>query len=345
MKFRTEYIPLRSDGILSPERPVALIGSCFSNNIASRMRYSLWKAVNPFGSLYNPISINNALRLALSNSIDDRNYQIFDSCNIFHSRLFDSSFSGRSKEFVATNIDSAIKNFTSTLKEGRTLIVTFGSSIVYELISDSGLGKISEHKSNCFKHSESDRNSLIVGNCHKQSSHLFSKRRLSIDEIADCWISLVDDLRKRYEDISIIFTVSPIRHLSDGMAENNRSKSTLILSIEKICQYHENFCIYFPSFEIMMDDLRDYRFYDSDLVHPNSQAIEYIWDKFKKSYLTEGNISLLKEGEKFMKSISHRSILETSEERLRRLSKIREDLNNFISIHPYMINPLKLDLL
>ena len=285
MKFRTEYNSKKSPLTLSPKKPVVMVGSCFSQNIARKMSDHLWKSVNPFGTLYNPFSTCMAIDMMLDLEKGYQRFEksLFEFNGIWNSDFFDSSFSARIKEDCIREFLNRQKDFLENISEGRVLIVTFGTSICYHL-------------------KETDS---IVGNCHKQPSDLFFEKRMSVGDVFIYWHVLIDNLKKRFPDINIIFTVSPVRHLKNGFIGNSRSKAVLQLGIEEICKYDNN-CWYFPAYEIMLDDLRDYRFYASDLVHPTEEAVEYIWEKFRETYLDEGGNKLLEEGARKVKSANHR---------------------------------------
>lgn len=320
MRFRTEYPVKRSDLTVSVERPVLLVGSCFSDNITRRMRECLWDGRNPFGVLYNPMSIAKALELAL---YDPDPYtkvkeSLFESDGITNSWLFSSRMS---REFRSDAYEVAIRRLTEareTMDKGKTLIVTFGTSWCYYL---------------------HEKNDYVVGNCHRQPSALFERRRVSVGEIVDVWTHVLEELRLRYPGTNVIFTVSPIRHLKDGFEGNSRSKAVLLLAVEELC-VRFGCCRYFPAFEILNDDLRDYRFYDSDLVHPSEEAADYIWDIFKSTYLTQEDMAVLKEGEGILRAWRHRPMLEGRKselmeyrESLRRY-EIGERWNAFYEKHP-----------
>ena len=289
MKFRTEYIPQRAGFTLNPAKPVVLTGSCFADNIAQRMRLCQWDATNPFGVLFNPLSIARVLKLALSESNTEGTIKdsIFENNGFTHSWLFDSKKSGLSPESVFSNITESIAVFMDKIKNAEALFITFGTAWCYFL---------------------NEKDGYVVSNCHKQPQQLFTRQRVSISQITYIWINFIKYIHTEYPDLRIIFTISPVRHIKDGFEGNARSKATLILAVEQICEAFD-FCHYFPAYEIVNDDLRDYRFYASDLVHPSDMAVDYIWDIFKATYLDETGIALLKEGEKISKRASHRSIL------------------------------------
>ena len=285
MKFRTEFMPERSSLTLSPEKPVVLAGSCFSQNISAKMNSSLWKATNPLGTLYNPYSICAAIDLMLDEEEGARRFEesLFEFNGIWNSRYFDSSFSAIDKEDCKKEFINRQKEFLENISAGEILIVTFGTSICYHL-------------------QQSDE---IVGNCHKQPSGIFYRKRMTTEEIKKCWDFLIVKLKGRFPGIKIIFTVSPVRHLKDGFEGNSRSKAILLLSVEEICLSHKD-CHYFPAYELLMDDLRDYRFYASDLVHPSEEGIEYVWEIFQNVFLDERGRQLIREGNKKSRASLHR---------------------------------------
>lgn len=285
IKFRTEFKPERSSLTLSPLSPVVLAGSCFSINMAEKMNEHGWKAVNPTGTLYNPFSIVMAIDMMLNgeNGVSRFEKSLFQYQGIWNSTKFGSSFSSPFREDCIEEFKIQQEIFTKVLKEGKTMIITFGTAICHALVEDR----------------------LIVGNCHKMPSSLFYSKRLTASEILSCWDVILEKIKAQIPDLKVIFTVSPVRHLKDGFVANARSKSILLLGVEEICSYNEG-CYYFPAYEILNDDLRDYRFYASDLVHPSEEAIEYIWEIFKATYLDAEGKRLLEEGLKAQKLSAHR---------------------------------------
>lgn len=285
MKFRTQYSPEKGDLVLDPEKPVVFVGSCFSQNIASVMREHSWDSFLPFGTLYNPLSISLAIDLFCDIEKGKERFEtsLYQYNGIWNSSFFDSSFSSVRKEDCLEEFISRQNQFIHSINQGKILIVTFGTSICY------------------FDTATSE----VVGNCHKLPSQNFYRRRLSIEEIVVNWKYLIEDLSRRFPGLNIIFTVSPVRHLKDGFTGNSHSKAVLQLAVEEIC--NSNFtCHYFPAYEILNDDLRDYRFYASDLCHPSEEAIEYIWENFIETYLDQRGKKLLEEGLRQMKSANHR---------------------------------------
>ncbi|MDE5876057.1 MAG: GSCFA domain-containing protein [Muribaculaceae bacterium] len=327
MQFRTPYCPERSSLTLVPYLPLAMLGSCFADNIAARMRQCLWDARNPLGTLYNPLSIARALDIALLSETpeDDFTATLMQTGGIWHSWLFDTSFSARDTVSGKRVLSERRHWLDEALSLSRVLFVTFGTAWCYYL---------------------ADSPDYLVANCHKQPAAMFERRRLEPDEIIEVWCDMTRRLRQRYPGLQIIFTVSPVRHLKDGFAGNSLSKSILRLAVARLCEEVEE-CSYFPAFEIVNDDLRDYRFYDTDMVHPSAQAVEYIWEILCATYIDSTGISALTEGSKIMAACKHRPLmpLHTEEDRRaeqQRQAKIAERYERFRQCYPYALAPDKI---
>ena len=355
MKFRTEYLPVPSPFKLSPLQPVVMLGSCFSDNMLRRMRESLWNVVNPCGTLYNPLSIAFSLRTMLEIEGGERGEQeegekrekhveqediterkkgadrtlkesLFrDAEGKVRSFLGDFRFVGNDEEEVLNKWRSASKVLQDTLKDAKALFITFGTAICYSLLSD-----------NTPLPSARSREEIIastVANCHKLPAARFERFRLSEEEIVAEWSNLCEELHLRYPELEIVFTVSPVRHLKDGFVGNMRSKAILLLAVERLCD-ELPYCSYFPAYEILNDDLRDYRFYDADLVHPSAQAVDYIRDIFCATYLDPSAMELLKKGEKIRKALLHRPLTSTPAEMGAWHDKVIHDYHEFLKINP-----------
>lgn len=293
MKFRTEYTARPSAHLLDPEKPAVLIGSCFTDNIGARMQDCRWRAFpNICGTLYNPRSIANILRMACADR--DPSAEIETSLaqrdGLWVSWLMDSECTTRDRQDTKERVRERLCELRKRMAEARTLVVTFGTAWVYELGDSPG---------------------YVVSNCHKFHPDTFIRRRLTVTEIVEEWVELIVRLRRIQPDIDIILTVSPVRHLKDGFEGNSRSKATLLLACEELCRAAGGRVGYFPAYEILNDDLRDYRFYASDMVHPSPQAVEYLWEKFQERYLTPASRALLAEGEKITRRLNHRPIIQS----------------------------------
>lgn len=287
MKFRTEYEAQTAKFTLSTDKPVVLVGSCFSQNIASRMNAHLWRAINPLGTLYNPFSIAMAIDTICDEKKGEERFEksLFQYNGLWNSYRFDSSFSSSNKDDCVEEFRLRRKEFTDTLAEGGALILTFGTAIYYKLVKED----------------------LPVSNCHKLPAENFITRRLTVAEVASYCDVVIEQLREMYPELKIILTVSPVRHLKNGFVGNSRSKAVLQLGVEDIICYNEN-CVYFPAFEILNDDLRDYRFYASDMLHPSEEGIQYIWEKFLDTFVDRDGRERLAEGLRKFKAGSHRPL-------------------------------------
>ena len=290
-----------------------LIGSCFTENMGKIFSANKFRClINPFGILYNPLSIAEAICQMLAHRQYDENDLL---CNhgMWLSLMHHGSFSSLDKNECLDKINFNLKQGADCLQKAKWLIITFGTARVYEW----------------------KQTGQIVGNCHKLPEKCFSRRLLEVDEILETYDHLFSDLRKVNPELNVLFTVSPIRHTRDGMHGNQVSKATLLLAIDKLCSGH-SFCHYFPSYEIMIDELRDYRFYDADMVHPSQLAIEYIWECFAKSYFKNQTMDFLKEWESIRRGLEHRPFNPDSEEYLRFRSQILLKMERLKEKYPYL---------
>ena len=313
MKFRTEVTPAAASFSLSPERPVLLLGSCFVENIGRMMRSSLWDAdLNPCGIQYNPFSIARVIRTALSGRCPDTEYFLHDG--LWRNWLLPTSFTALTRQEAEALADEAFAALRNALLRASAVVVTFGTAFLYGL-ADSG---------------------RVVGNCHKVPQDRFRTRIASVDEIEALWTDLMADLRRLNPDVKFIFTVSPVRHLRPSVRNNTLSKATLHLAVERLTALPDT--EYFPAYELLTDDLRDYRFYADDMVHPSQQAVEYIWDKFCATYLTEPSRQLLEQGARLRKRLDHRRLAPADGSPAQTDFERETDriLREFLAAHPAM---------
>jgi hypothetical protein len=292
-----------------------LFGSCFSENIGQKLIDLKFKVdMNPFGILYNPESIANSLKLLLKNQTFTESDLFFDQ-GLWNSFYHHSRFSDVNREMALEKINSRIKLSAEFLKTADFLMITFGTAWVYELISTG----------------------QIVSNCHKIPAKQFNRFRLGVNEISEAYHHLLDELWKFNPNLKIIFTVSPIRHWKDGAVENQVSKSTLILSIERLITGIENRnCSYFPSYEIMMDELRDYRFYAEDMIHLSPVATDYIFDRFSKFLISKESMNLVDNVMKIRKAVMHRPVNSSSVEYKKNLLLNMDKINKLTLCFPYL---------
>ena len=256
MKFVTSVDIVPSIKKISYSDKILLLGSCFADNIGTKFgEYYFPTTVNPFGILYNPASIASALHTAQS---PHHVSPIIHHNGLWHSFSHHGSFSCANKEQLLNACEQTRAQLREALQHATTVIITFGTAWVYEYEGQ------------------------VVSNCHKIPANLFVRRRLTVDEIVSIWQPLLASMPDKHW----IFTVSPIRHIKDGLHDNQLSKAVLLQSIEQLSQLSIAHCSYFPSYEIMLDELRDYRFYADDMLHPSPVAVEYIWQRFVDAYMT-----------------------------------------------------------
>ena len=266
---------------------VLLLGSCFADEVGHQfVRGGFDALVNPFGTLYNPASI--AAQLLRSISQNPCNEAFCDASGLWHSWMHHSRFSAQSKDELLSRIDRTTAEVGDYLREVNVLIVTLGTSIIYRL-KDNG---------------------MLVANCHKQPDNLFTRECLSAYDIVDQWQMLMQILHSVNPALRIIFTVSPIRHKRDGYHTNNVSKGILLQAVDELTapQPPKGESSYFPSYEIMLDELRDYRFYADDMIHPSALAVQYIWERFQDTYFSPQTRDTVLKSNKAFARTQHREI-------------------------------------
>lgn len=285
MEFHLNYTPTPSPVKITHTDKILLIGSCFAENIGEKLNSSKFNVtINPNGILFNPISISKALTAYIKN---ESNPKPEINNNLYFSFEHHGSFSSTTKEELSDKIKNASQSAYSQLKEAKFLIITFGSAFAY-------------------RHIASDK---IVANCHKLPQQEFKKELLSVEDIVTNYKLLFEELKKFNPQLNIILTVSPVKYLRDGIVENNLSKSILIQSVHQLLTAN---CHYFPAYELVTDDLRDYRFYKEDMAHPNEQAINYVWEKFSDVYFTLETRKLNEKIKDIKQAINHRPINENT---------------------------------
>jgi hypothetical protein len=291
MRFHLDYIPQSVDFKIKHNDKIFLIGSCFSENIGTLLSEHKFKtASNPSGILFNPGSIHDCLRNLLTHSAFNEKYLVKRD-DIYFSYLHHSSIHHHDKQKLIERVNDTEQKAATFLKTANYLIITFGSAYVYQ-------------------HTELNE---IVANCHKQDKSCFEKKLLDVDEIVKTYSTLIEALKLINPKINIIFTVSPVKYLKDGLIENTLSKSTLILAVHRLIKQHSH-CHYFPAFELVNDDLRDYRFYKEDLAHPNDLAINYIWRKFSDCFFEPQTNFINQQINKLNLALSHREMISSPAE-------------------------------
>lgn len=309
--FRTLVPCTKSTAKILPSSKSLFIGSCFTQNIGQKFRENgLNICTNPFGVVYNPVSISQQL-MRLS---EDRPYVLADLLlhnGLYHTFDHHSRFSDVDATCALEKINEEYLRGVKALINSDFLFVTFGSAFVYSL---------------------KDSND-IVANCHKYPSKIFNKRVLEVSEIVEMFNVILTSLTTINPDLTVVFSVSPIRHLADGFVENNVSKSTLLLAVNQIVSKSNN-AVYFPAYEIVLDELRDYRFFAEDMVHPTQTAIDYIWSRVKESFMDDSITLMMSDLERINRDLAHRPFNPESEEYRKFSALLDERIIRFKSRYP-----------
>ena len=313
MKLSTEIDFPKSNLNIDYQSNLLLMGSCFVNNIGSKLQNATFLTfINPFGVLYNPLSIAFALETLMSNKefVED---DLFLQASLWSSFSHSSLFSATSQEETLQNINSRLIAARDFLKSTDLLVITMGTAWIYEL----------------------KQTKEVVANCHKVPADQFDRRRLGVDEIVEKLSSVFKRLWVTHPALKILLTVSPIRHWKDGAHENTLSKATLHLAIDKL---RKEFAAidYFPAYELMIDELRDYRFYASDMLHPSEIAVDYIWNKFQQTYFTTETKSLVNRIEKFKTMLNHRPLHQDTKEYEAFQASVERNRQQLIDEFPFL---------
>ena len=313
MKLQTK-IPLKrkTQNLIDYQSKILLLGSCFSENIGDKLSYFKFQSIqNPFGILFHPKAIENLITNTSNKKVYSSDDLIYQN-EIWHSFDAHSSLSSASENELLNKLNVAISLTNKKIKEASHIIITLGTSWVYRYI-------------------ETD---TIVANCHKIPQKKFLKELLSVSEISESLARSISLIKSLNSDAAVIFTVSPVRHLKDGFIENTQSKSHLIAAIHTLV--NEQDVSYFPSYEIMMDELRDYRFYAEDMIHPNKTAINYIWRKFIDTWFSEETKSIMKEIDEIQKGLLHRPFHEDSKLHQQFLLKLEQKKSSLQERLPFI---------
>lgn len=300
MDFRLEFDPPSLSKKIDLSDTIMLVGSCFTEHVFNYLVASKFCAVqNPNGVLFNPDSIANTLSRYVQNK-HVSSVELFEKNGLWNHWDFHSNLSCTSQEESLVRMNEAISSAHSFLKHAQWLIITLGSAYVYEL-----------------------EGGQIVANCHKMPASFFTKRMLDPEEIISTYTKTIAALKQFNHNLNIIFTISPVRHLRDGFVENNRSKSVLIHAVNKLTS-HQDYINYFPSYELVIDDLRDYRFYAEDMVHPNYQATRYVWEKFCTAAINGRSREVMKELDQLNMAFHHKPLHPDSTEHMKFKNKYKE---------------------
>ena len=300
MKLYTSVDIAASEKKIRYSDKILLLGSCFADNIGAKFEEHYFQTtINPYGTLYNPASIALSITDSRCPTADTR---IIHHNGLWHSMMHHGTFSGVDKKEVMARCEQSREQLQSALNEASTIVVTFGTAWVYEM------------------------NGEVVANCHKIPANRFVRRCMTVQEIVDMWQPIVDSMPTKHW----IFTVSPIRHIKDGLHANQVSKAILLQAVDQLGKS------YFPSYEIMMDELRDYRFYAEDMVHPSNVAVDYIWQRFLETYMTLETQNEMRTMNQLWRDRHHRFLHPNSEEAKRFEQRTAERIQDLQRLYPWL---------
>lgn len=284
-----------------------MIGSCFVENIGAKLAYFKFQTViNPCGVVYNPISVAETLKFLLDRKPLNES-ELIQNNGKWVSLKHHGSFSSVSKEECLTGINRRLAGDADWLEQTDLLILTWGTAWVY-------------------RHLSTDQ---VVSNCHRFPASDFERYRLSVDEIVRMYVDLFHRLWEVRPSLKIILTVSPVRHWKDGAHGNQLSKAILLLAVERLCEQFKDIC-YFPAYELVMDELRDYRFYAEDMVHLSNQGIAYIWEKFQSCFIASSTQEWMQKIERCNKILAHRPFDENSESAMELYLRTQNELKEIL---------------
>lgn len=304
MKFRTPLAPINAENKIDLSQPILTMGSCFSESIGEKLNENKFDTlVNPFGTIFDPLSITRLLTHSLENTGLDADSFVLSE-GVYKSLELHSSFTGLSQDELALQIRARLSTTHEFLRSAGWLILTFGTAYVYK----------------------SKKTTNYIANCQKLPAKDFTRELITVEYMKDDFIEFTRKLNDFNPSLNIILTVSPVRHIKDGIAQNNLSKSLLRVLCNELESINESIH-YYPSYELMIDDLRDYRFYEQDMIHPSKQAIDYIWEHFTASFMNEDTLTFLQTWDKIMSALSHKAFNPATAEHQQFLIKTLQDLN------------------
>lgn len=305
MNFTTKIPIPKYPNPINYNSKIVSLGSCFAENIGDKFQYFKFQSiVNPFGIIFNSVSIEKIIERVV-NEVLFTEKDIFFHNERWHCFEIHSDLSHSNASELLENLNQILRETKKQLQSATHIIITYGTSWVYRSI-----------EKNC-----------IVTNCHKVPQKQFSKELLSAETIQKSIENTLSLIQSINPNCNFIFTISPVRHLKDGFVENQRSKANLIVGLHETFDFRLSTFDYFPSYEIMMDELRDYRFYAEDMLHPSQIAIDYIWECFSESCIDENSFQTMKEVAEIQKGINHRSFNPDSEQHLKFLSNLNQKIN------------------
>jgi len=309
MKLRTPLPNLTPKSNIDLKDPILTIGSCFSDSIGGKLLQNKFDVlINPFGTIFDPLSITRLLTYSIKNESPNKQTYV-RSQGVYKNLELHSSFNGLSKDELSLKIKARIDSTHSFLRSAKWLIISLGTAHVYQY----------------------KKTGSYIANCQKLPAANFIKHLTDPDILVKNLQECIDLLKTFSPAVKFILTVSPIRHLRDGLEQNNLSKSILRIVCNEITSKNES-VLYYPSYEIMMDDLRDYRFYKADMIHPTEQAIAYIWQHFHDSLMNKDTIEFINEWRSVREALTHNAFNPTTDEHQRFLAKTLAKLRDLESV-------------
>ena len=316
MDFRLQ-IPISNSAFpIDYHSKIVSLGSCFAENMSQKFDYYKFQnTVNPFGIIFNPVSIEKLIQRTISKDYFTDN-DLFSHNDLWHCFEVHSELSNRDKQQLLDQLNGLLDGFCNQIRQATHFVMTLGTAWVYRSVESNA----------------------IVANCHKVPQKQFTKEIFSIETIVKSIKNSIDSIRNVNPNCNFIFTVSPVRHIKDGFFENNISKASLLRAVYEIVntEHYNLNTEYFCSYEIMMDELRDYRFYNQDMLHPNQVAIDYIWERFQEAYLSENALGTMKAVKEIQTGLQHRSFNPTSEAHQKFLEKIESKIEKLKKEYPLM---------
>lgn len=312
MKLQTQVPIAKSTSQIDYQSRLVLLGSCFVENIGDRLGYHKFEIVqNPFGILFHPEAIEKLVLRAINSKLYTEE-EIFFHNERWHCFEVHSDLSDYSQQALLQRLNEGLELTRQQIITASHIVITLGTSWTYRHL----------------------QRNILVANCHKVPQKEFSKELLSTKRIIKCLESTIETIRSVNDKVAIVFTVSPVRHLKDGFTENQLSKGHLFAALPPILE-RRHVC-YFPAYEIMMDELRDYRFYQADMVHPNQLAIDYIWERFKLSWISEHAYPVMEKVDEIQKGLRHIPFNEKSQQHRKFVKSLRDKITYLQKEHPFM---------
>ena len=312
MKWRTEVAIPSGPNPIGYRNQVLLLGSCFATHLADKLAYYQFPYLcNPFGVLFHPLPVENLLRRAL----EDRPFapeDLLESQGRWRSLETHSAVSGSSPGDALTQLNGALAELKRALQHATHAVITLGTAYGFRYL----------------------KTGQLVANCHKLPSEEFDRELSTPTAIEESLSGILALLRSYQKDLTCLLTVSPVRHIRDGLVENQRSKAHLITAVQALVEQGE--AAYFPSYELFMDELRDYRFYDRDLIHPSGAAVDYVWERFVQAWMEPHALAVMDEVGTIRKGLAHRPLYGDSEEHRRFRESLRSRIQHLQGRYPHM---------